>query len=46
MYIELIDSVYAYKEQLQEEYAMEKLTLCFKTGGYQFSYACRIYSYM
>lgn len=38
VYTNLVDDVYAYRAQLQEEYGMEKhLHLCFRTSGYHFS---------
>jgi hypothetical protein len=38
VYTHLVDDVYAYRTQLQEEYGMEKhLQLCFRTSGYHFA---------
>lgn len=38
VYTNLVDDVYVYRAQLQEEYAMEKqLQLCFRTSGYHFA---------
>ena len=38
VYSDLVDDIHAYKEQLVEEYGMERLQLCFRSSGYHFTY--------